>query len=610
MTIPERIKHYRIKRKIGSGGMATVYEALDTRTQARVALKVLHPHLADQPTFVVRFQREAQMAMTLHSPHIVRILEYGDDKGLHYLAMEYVAGITLQQFIQQMGALAINQALSIIQQAALALEEANRHHIVHRDIKPHNIMIMPNGMIKVMDFGIARDVMMDSMTMTGMFVGTVHYSSPEQAGGERVDTRSDIYSLGVVLYQLLTGTVPFQADTPQALLMRVMQGNPVPVQSLRIDLPAFVVQIVDKMLQRDPAQRYHTPGELLAVLTSLMGSGGQENTRSEMATMVAPLVSRTPTPLPRQGESQRPLYILLGGLAGIASIIGLIVLLLRLPVASGEVPTAAPSEAPTVRIVAILETTTPVPAKQPAVSPATSRAANTVTPTAAATVATNAVTLAAPVLRQPLNAAEQIGQVVMRWEQATGERGYWVQTRPVGQNEWREWSVEADSRELRITFAQHPDYFARAGATYEWRVAAVDSDGQTGDFSVVRTWVFGGISAVATETPTGTATAKPTLQPTPTVTPTRTPTATATPILRPTSTPPPPTPTTEPTQAPTVQPTRPPIPEPTLEPTLEPTPEPTLEPTLEPTPEPTLEPTLEPTPEPTLEPTPEPTLEP
>ncbi len=287
-----RVRHYRIQRKIGSGGMATVYEAVDMRSQARVALKVLHPHLADQPTYVARFLREAQMAIALRSPYIVKMLESGQEKDLHYLAMEYISGATLQRFVQQLGALPVSQALDITYQVAQALEEAHRHGIVHRDIKPQNIMITPDGAIKVMDFGIARAMMMDSMTMTGMFMGTPHYSSPEQATGDPVDIRSDIYSLGVVLYQLLTGTVPFQADTPQALLLRVMQGNPVPVQLLRVDLPGRVVEIVEKMLRRDPAQRYQSPEELGDALRPLLRQR-REETLFEMATMVAPLVSRS-----------------------------------------------------------------------------------------------------------------------------------------------------------------------------------------------------------------------------------------------------------------------------------------------------------------------------
>ncbi len=290
-----RVKHYRIKRKIGSGGMATVYEAIDEHTGITVALKILHSHLADQPTYVERFSREAQVAMNLHSPHIARVLDSGRDKvdgdPVYYIAMEYIPGVTLTQLMRNESISSVAQVMNIAYQVAQALAEANRHGIVHRDIKPQNIMITPDGTVKVMDFGIARESFADSLTMTGVFVGTPQYSSPEQALGEKdVDIRSDIYSLGVVLYHLLTGAVPFQADTPQALLNRVARGNPVPVESHRIDLPPEVSSIVNKMLQRDPTNRFQTPEELMEALEPLITPAAEE-ADAEMATIVAPMVS-------------------------------------------------------------------------------------------------------------------------------------------------------------------------------------------------------------------------------------------------------------------------------------------------------------------------------
>lgn len=478
MAMPERIKHYRVKRKIGSGGMATVYEALDTRNQARVALKVLHPHLADQPTYVARFQREAQMAMTLHSPHIVQMLEYGEDQGLHYLAMEYVSGVTLQQFVQQMGAVSVHQALSIIYQAALALDEANRHHIVHRDIKPHNIMILRNGMIKVMDFGIARDVTMDSMTTTGMFVGTALYSSPEQAGGERVDIRSDIYSLGVVLYQLLTGTAPFQADTPRALLLRVMQGNPVPVQSIRIDLPAPVAKIVEKMLAREPERRFQDPGELLAALAALTGSVPPEDARSEMATMVAPLVERTPpTHLPPARKSRLPAIIALSLVASVAMITALVIVFLRpwQPSSPENMTPVAPT--PVDNKGDTIFEATPSPEPPP---------------------------LTAPALIGPKDGSAFGDEVVMAWQAAPGASGYQVETRGADEQTWRSWPVEAGNEILRLVFADYPDYFSEEGRVYWWRVGAFGSDGEL-VFSRQRRWVYGAQIAPLAASPSPTA---------------------------------------------------------------------------------------------------------
>lgn len=285
-----RVKHYRIKRKIGSGGMATVYEAIDEHIGTTVALKILHPHLADQPTYVKRFSREAQVAMNLHSPHIARVLDSGrdtvDGDTVYYIAMEYIPGVTLTQLMRNGSIFSVAQVMNIAYQVAQALAEANRHGIVHRDIKPQNIMITPEGVVKVMDFGIARETLADSLTKTGMFVGTPQYSSPEQALGKKdVDIRSDIYSLGVVLYQLLTGIVPFQADTPQALLNRVARGNPVPVESHRINLPPEVSAIVNKMLQREPRNRFQSPEELIEALHPLIGPLTEGD---EATTIVAP----------------------------------------------------------------------------------------------------------------------------------------------------------------------------------------------------------------------------------------------------------------------------------------------------------------------------------
>lgn len=575
MATPERIKYYRIKRKIGAGGMATVFEAIDTRNQGRVALKVLHPHLADQPAYVARFQREAQMAMTLHSPHIVQILEYGDDRGLHYLAMEYVSGVTLQQFIQQMGALGVNQALNIIYQAALALEEANRHHIVHRDVKPHNIMILPNGMIKVMDFGIARDVMMDSMTMTGMFVGTPQYSSPEQAGGERVDIRSDIYSLGVVLYQLLTGTAPFQADTPQALLMRVMQGNPVPVQSIRIDLPAPVVRLVDKMLAREPERRFQNPSELLAALVALTGNVPQEDARSEMATMVAPLVARTPPPPPDDKRSRRTVYAV--GFVAVAAVLTALVVVLWRPwriVSQG----ATPALTPTTAAASVGATPTLLPTA-PTAAPASSH-----TPTPSA-----------PALTGPADGSAFRDEVILTWRPVAGAAGFRVETRRADQRSWRPWPVEAGSESLRLVFSDHPDYFGETDDTYWWRVVALDQGGNAAAYSQARRWEYRPAStfpACSTLSPSATATGSPTPALTPTRSPTTSrrtltvsPTATNTPTSparsTPTEAPTPapvgetPTATARPTATPTEKPS-PPAPAtdtPTTAPTDTPTPE-------------------------------------
>jgi serine/threonine-protein kinase len=521
----ERIKYYRVKRKIGSGGMAAVYEALDTRNQGRVALKVLHPHLADQPTYIARFQREAQLAMSLRSPHIVQVLEYGAEKGLYYLAMEYVAGVTLQQFVQQRGALAVAQVLDIAYQAAQALEEAGRHGIVHRDIKPQNIMITPAGMVKVMDFGIARAMTLDSVTMTGMFVGTPHYSSPEQAVGDPVDIRSDIYSLGVVLYQLLTGTVPFQADTPQALLLRVMQGNPVPVQHIRVDLPKTVSELVDRMLQRDPARRFANPAELCAAIQALLGPRPLD-TRAEMATMIAPLLPATPPPAVRASAKIPPVVWGAGGALAVTAL-AVTLLLWPKPSANGVTPTPmvtpaavagvtvtmVPTAPPASAVPSATSTPTPAPtstSRPTATASATpsestvtptvrSSATLTSTPTATPVTPTRAATptatpapllLAAPAASEPADGASLTGSVLLRWQVVPGAASYRVELRSdrPDQTNWRPWSASA--AELRLVFDEDPGYFKDPGTVYYWRVAAVDASGRPGSASAPRNFVF------------------------------------------------------------------------------------------------------------------------
>ena len=215
--MPDVISHYRLLNKIGSGGMGTVYRARDTRTGETVSVKVLHQHLAEDPDYIKRFQREARIAQSLDSPRIVRVLEAGRDGDRHFLVMEHVEGKNLAQVIGKEGALPIDRAVDITSQIAEALEVAHRQGVVHRDIKPGNVIVMPGGQVKVADFGVARALGQSTMTATGMMFGTPEYMSPDHLSGT-VDIRSDIYSLGVVLYQMLAGTVPFESDTPWAVL--------------------------------------------------------------------------------------------------------------------------------------------------------------------------------------------------------------------------------------------------------------------------------------------------------------------------------------------------------------------------------------------------------
>ncbi len=260
---------YKIIRELGSGGMARVYLAKDNKTFSLVAVKILYPQLSENFTYIQRFKREAKVAMDLSSPHIVGVLDYGADRDDYYLVMEYVEGTTLGEVIREEGALPWNRALAIGYEAAQGLREAHRQHIVHRDIKPANIMITPEGMARVLDFGIARGPDLPSLTQSG-FVGSPYYISPQQAMGEEVDIRSDIYSLGVVLYEMLSNRLPFDAETPWPVIEQHISTAPPPLGEACTDLPEEVEVLVQKMLAKDPEERFQTPAELMWAIQSIL----------------------------------------------------------------------------------------------------------------------------------------------------------------------------------------------------------------------------------------------------------------------------------------------------------------------------------------------------
>ncbi len=260
---------YKLLREIGSGGMAWVYLAEDLVDKNQVAVKVLYPQFSQDMSYVQRFIREAKLAIQISSDHIVRILNYGADRDVHYLVMEYIEGQDLATTLRKRGPLPWREALEIAAQVALALEAANSCGVVHRDIKPQNIMITREGLVKVLDFGIARARTLPSLTQTG-FVGSPSYIAPEQAMGEEVDIRSDIYSLGVVLYEMLSGKLPFEAATPWSIISQHIANKPPALRMAAADLPPAVEELVNKMLAKDPADRYQTPGELLAAIEAAL----------------------------------------------------------------------------------------------------------------------------------------------------------------------------------------------------------------------------------------------------------------------------------------------------------------------------------------------------
>ena len=249
---------YRILREIGSGGMAKVYLAEDINDGQLEAIKVLHPHFSEDVSYLQRFTREAKLASMLDNQHIVKLLDYGSSRDIHYLVMEYVEGKDLREIINERGPLSWEEAMGLIDQICEALEVAHDNHVVHRDIKPQNVMITEDGVLKVLDFGIARARMLPSLTQSG-FVGSPYYISPEQAMGEDVDIRSDIYSTGIVLYEILSGRVPFDAKSPWSIISKHIISEPPEIDLDDRPVPEPVKTFFKRMVAKRPDDRFQNP---------------------------------------------------------------------------------------------------------------------------------------------------------------------------------------------------------------------------------------------------------------------------------------------------------------------------------------------------------------
>ena len=260
---------YRILDRLGSGGMADVYRAEDLELRRQVALKFLHLRFAEDPEFVERFRREATSAAGLQHPNIVGIFDRGDWDGTPYIAMEYVRGRTLKEIIREHGAIEPRLAANLTIQILTATAFAHRHGIVHRDLKPHNVLVDDEGRAKVIDFGIARAGASD-MTETGSIMGTAQYLSPEQAQGHPVDERSDLYSIGVVLYELLTGIVPFDHESPVTIALKHVSEAPVPPMQVNPAVPPALDAVAMRALRKEPGARYQTADEFIGALQSAL----------------------------------------------------------------------------------------------------------------------------------------------------------------------------------------------------------------------------------------------------------------------------------------------------------------------------------------------------
>ena len=254
---------FRLEEQVGSGGMSSVYRAFDPTLERWVAIKLMHRDISHDPDQLERFRREARAVASLNHPHIVTVIDAGEDEGAPYIVFEYVDGETLKDRIRRIGRLPVPEAVAYAIEIGRALSCAHANRLVHRDVKPQNVLIDPDGRAKVTDFGIARSLESKGLTATGRVVGTTDYVSPEQAMGEDVDERSDVYSLGVVLYEMLTGQVPFQAETQVGVAMKHV-NEPMPdVQAKRPEVSAAVASVVDRAATKDPRDRYDTVAEMV-----------------------------------------------------------------------------------------------------------------------------------------------------------------------------------------------------------------------------------------------------------------------------------------------------------------------------------------------------------
>jgi predicted Ser/Thr protein kinase len=306
---------YKIYDEVGAGGFATVYLGRNMDTNEIVAIKVLSRQYTRESQYVERFQREAGLAQRLQHPNIVRIFDHGIEDGIHFLVMEFVEGLTMDKIIQRQGRLSVEEILSYTQQACAGLQAAYKAGVVHRDIKPANLMVTPGGTVKIMDFGIARMESMAGLTQSGMFMGTPRYISPEMAKGAKADIRADIYSLGLLMYEMLAGVPPFDAENPWAVLRQQIEGDATPIRQLRPDVPPWLEAIIARAMVKDPAQRFQTPAEMFAALK-------ERTATPSRGYDTGPISSSGATIITNKGQSRRGAPKgLVWGIAGVAILV-------------------------------------------------------------------------------------------------------------------------------------------------------------------------------------------------------------------------------------------------------------------------------------------------
>lgn len=599
---------YTIQSEIGRGGMGVVYLGYDTMLQRRVAIKVLPPELTYDRQFVARFRQEAVTAAGLHHPGIVTIHDVGEQNQLHYIVMQFLEGVTLDQWLTHHGSMPLAQTQHVIRQVADALDYAHPRGIVHRDIKPSNIMLSPEGQATVMDFGLVRAGEATGLTRSGIVVGTPEYMAPEQALGEAVDGRTDIYSLGVVIYRMLTGKVPFMRSSSMATAYAHVHDPPPPLRQVRPDLPKPVEAVVLKALAKRPVDRFQTASQLANDLVVASGGkmpAGIKPSITPAAGLGAAAAAAGPSPLPTAGGKVSPAPVS-SPVAASAEGATRLVSATPPPAGTAAMPPAKRALAPLWLVmggaivvlllliggVALLsgrggDTTSPSAGAAATVSPtATAPAAVVVTPT----VPLTSIELLAAVSAPANLHVTTDGNLAFEGSLKAGQQKLW---------QAREQVVLRTDNAGGFTVAvngQPADTLGAPGAAVEctWVLAAGRIDGTCRDLPHTAT-------PTPSSTPTAVQTATATVSPTATATPTRPATATSTRQATATATPVPPTNTpVPPTATPTpVPPTATPLP-----PTDTPVPEPTDTPIPEPTNTPIPEPTNTPIPEPTNTPIP------
>ena len=287
---PERLVggRYELEELVGAGGMSSVYKARDRLLERYVALKILHPHYSSDGEYVERFRREARAVAQLAHPNIVTVIDRGEDSGRQFIVFELVEGESLKDVVERTGPLPVEQAVEIALEIASALAFAHEHGIVHRDVKPQNVILNGDGRAKVTDFGIARSIDVDGVTQTGTVLGTSNYIAPEQASGTQVSPATDVYSLGIVLYELLTGSVPFEGDNFVQIAMRHVNETPPDVRERRPEVPPRLAAAVARALEKDPRERFRSMAEFGAELAASLADGTGANAVDADATMIVP----------------------------------------------------------------------------------------------------------------------------------------------------------------------------------------------------------------------------------------------------------------------------------------------------------------------------------